>query len=333
MSNDGKPLEKTIQLIEETFKDSENTQIFRNHKIKDNDGIKREFDVLIKTIVNGYDIYIAIECKDYGTKVSIDRIDGFKTKCDSVKEISKRIFVSKNGFQKGAEIKAKTYGIELLTAEEVNADYLENLMPNILQFNMEITKISEEYKTTVKTKDLNLLVEISSILTSYFIDGKTQKQKNVFDIIIQAINDNSVGIQNLALQHFIKHKDKYDNKPTILTIDFGVDFPSGEFYVEHEKLQPIEVLRLDFWIQIKFNSLNTEPTGRIIKNLDESIKAHSMKFHLAENIESEIIITPDNDFSFYYTEKNETTKLKKLFVYDSKTNELQRPKLSFNTKN
>lgn len=28
MSNNGKPLEKTIQLIEETFKDSESTQIF-----------------------------------------------------------------------------------------------------------------------------------------------------------------------------------------------------------------------------------------------------------------------------------------------------------------
>lgn len=318
--NNGKSLEKTIQLIQETFKNSENTQVFPSSKLLCESGIEREFDVLIKSKINDFDICIAIECKDYGAKVSIDRIEGFKAKCSTIKEINKMVFVSSRGYQSGAIKQAKNFGIDLLTAEQVSLEYIQSIMPDVMQFNMEISQISEEYKVTLQTRDLILPVELSSFSTDFFIDGKTHRQKTISEIIIQAVNENGAEIQNLALQHFIKYKDQYDNKPPALAINFGVDFPSGEFYVDFNDLPPIEVLRLDFSIEVSFNLLNTEPSGRIVRNLDESIKAHSMKFNLGENIESEIIITPDNDFSFFYTENSQTTKLKKLFAYDPKTN-------------
>lgn len=77
MKSNGKQLEHIVCLIEESFKDSQNTTIYSNHKIQNKDGRNREFDILITTKVNEYEINIAIECKDYKSKVSVDKIEAF----------------------------------------------------------------------------------------------------------------------------------------------------------------------------------------------------------------------------------------------------------------
>jgi len=63
MVNNGKELESLVQLIQETLKDPTNTIIYNNVKVKNNSGVKREFDILIETKINGFLLKIAIECK------------------------------------------------------------------------------------------------------------------------------------------------------------------------------------------------------------------------------------------------------------------------------
>jgi len=88
--NNGKQIEKLVRLIQEALKDFPGTQIFSNYKITNNSGRKREIDVLLKTNINGYEIIIAIECKDYKTPIPVEKIEAFNSKCQRIKGISKK---------------------------------------------------------------------------------------------------------------------------------------------------------------------------------------------------------------------------------------------------
>ena len=87
MKNTGKQLERVVRLVEESYKDSANTQIFSNYKLPNKDGEEREIDLLIVSKINGFEICIAIECKDYNTRVSVDKIDSFQGKCSRLPQI------------------------------------------------------------------------------------------------------------------------------------------------------------------------------------------------------------------------------------------------------
>lgn len=91
-----------------------------NHILIDNAGLKREFDILIETVVNHFKINIAVECKDYKNRVSVEKIEAFEAKCNAIPQINKKIFVSRVGFQRGAIAKSKLYGIELLLLEKIS---------------------------------------------------------------------------------------------------------------------------------------------------------------------------------------------------------------------
>lgn len=54
-----------------------NIEIERNKKIKDNYGIVREFDLYWEYELAGVIYKTIIECKDYASRVSIDKIDAF----------------------------------------------------------------------------------------------------------------------------------------------------------------------------------------------------------------------------------------------------------------
>jgi predicted helicase len=137
MEKKGKGLEKVIQLIEETLKDSPETIIHKNHKVKNSGGRMREFDVFIESKVNGYDIKIAIECKDYKTAIPAEKIEAFETKCNRVKSISKKVFISTNGFQAEAINVAKDCGIELRIASKLNSNLIASWFP-IVKINIKL---------------------------------------------------------------------------------------------------------------------------------------------------------------------------------------------------
>lgn len=321
-TNNGKSLEKTIQLFEETFKDSKNTQVLPSSKLVCESGIEREFDVLIKSKINGIDICIAIECKDYGKKVSIDRIDGFKGKCSTIKEINKMVFVSANGFQSGALIQAKKFGIDILTAEQVSLDYIESLISNIAQFNLEIAKKNLDHKISVASIDANVdLFESIKTYENELIEYNTGRKIKIIEFIKKTIESLAKFVDELALKHYVKYRDCIETNSYFI-VPLGLDIPLRTLYFEDKDSNKIDVVKLEFEITVTFKKIISENSGRVIKNDDNSIQAHSIRLKIDDNTESEIIIKPDNNFSFFYTKNKQTIEFTKLSSFDPITNEV-----------
>lgn len=95
-------------------------------------GAKREIDILITYLDSeSRKLKAAIECKDYKSAVSVEKIEAFRTKCDNLK-IDKAIFFSKNGFQKGAIQSAEYNHIQLIELRKPTETDWEGRVRNIL---------------------------------------------------------------------------------------------------------------------------------------------------------------------------------------------------------
>jgi predicted helicase len=125
----GRHLEKLLSLIHETIKDSELTKIYSNRKLSNTAGQLREIDILIETSINGLDIKVAIECKDYKNKVTVEKIEAFNSKCARIPAINKKVLVATSGFQKDAVFAAKDFGIELLDFKKISPSIVLSWMP------------------------------------------------------------------------------------------------------------------------------------------------------------------------------------------------------------
>ena len=73
----GKFFEILAGIIQESYKDNPKTEILRNAKIKNKSNQDREFDIVIKSIVNSFEILVVIECKDYSKRVPVKEIEAF----------------------------------------------------------------------------------------------------------------------------------------------------------------------------------------------------------------------------------------------------------------
>lgn len=115
----GKALEQFVKAIQEYLKNSPDTLIVSNAKLKDHTGIEREIDVFVQIKAQGGKVGIAFECKDYKKKVGVEIVEAFYSKFSEISEIHKGIIVSSHGFTDCAQRKANFYGIDLYQIEEV----------------------------------------------------------------------------------------------------------------------------------------------------------------------------------------------------------------------
>jgi len=205
MEKKGKSLENIIALIQETLKDSPNTNVFKNYKIENTAGRDREIDVLIKSNINGFNMKIAIECKDYKARVSVEKIEAFDSKCRRIKGINKKVFISSNGFQLDAINAAKEFDIELQIASNLDSNFVANWFPitsisfkvsdggnSVLLMDLDdVDSLNSEFKKQIEKSEL--------VIT--FNNEKNDTIKNVISDIIK-INENY--IHNMALLTWMK---------------------------------------------------------------------------------------------------------------------------------
>ena len=86
---------------------------------------KREIDVLLTSSVAGYPVRVAIECKNEAGKIGSPKIDQFVGKLDDVGiPSSLGIYVSVNGYTKGAIERARKAGIRTLVLTGLTKDRL-----------------------------------------------------------------------------------------------------------------------------------------------------------------------------------------------------------------
>lgn len=125
--NTGKSYEEFVRSLYQAILQSEelgfggqrNINVEINKILIDKSGIKRQFDIYWEYSLGGLTYKTVIECKDYNSKVSIEKIDALHGKLSDFPNL-RGIFATKKGYQSGAEKKAKEKDIELLIVREQN---------------------------------------------------------------------------------------------------------------------------------------------------------------------------------------------------------------------
>ena len=125
--SDGKDYEIFVQRLHQALLHSEqfalqkNIQVQRNKRIIDNCSIARYFDLYWEYELAGITYRTVIECKDYASRISVDRIDALIGKIRDIPDL-KPVFATKTGYQRGAKKKAKHNGVDLLIVREQRAE-------------------------------------------------------------------------------------------------------------------------------------------------------------------------------------------------------------------
>ena len=127
MYNDGREYEEFVTNIYQAILDSEkildikNIVLERNKRIEDKNGVRREFDIYWEYELGGIIYKSIIECKDYNSNISIEKIDALLGKISDMPFVN-GIFATKCGYQSGAVTKAEKSGIQLLVVREPHID-------------------------------------------------------------------------------------------------------------------------------------------------------------------------------------------------------------------
>lgn len=125
MANTGKEYELFVAKLQqallnaETITTQKNIQVEVDKKITDNCGIERQFDIYWEYELSGITYKTVIECKDYNSNVSVEKIDALIGKIRDIPDL-KAVFATKKGYQSGAKAKADQNKIDLLIVREQN---------------------------------------------------------------------------------------------------------------------------------------------------------------------------------------------------------------------
>ena len=106
---------KNAETITKNFR---TIRFVKNKKLTNSYGVERELDIYWEYQLDDVTYKTAIECKNYATRLSIDRIDALVTKMRDIEVEIAPILATRTGYQSGAESAAKYHNIELLTARE-----------------------------------------------------------------------------------------------------------------------------------------------------------------------------------------------------------------------
>lgn len=106
--------------------------VSKNVTIQGKSGATNEFDVFYQFTHLNIECKVAIECKDWKNPVSIGQVRDFASKIEDVGMGQfLGVMVSKNGYQEGAEIYAKSKGITLLTEKQLPS--IPQLLAGVIQ--------------------------------------------------------------------------------------------------------------------------------------------------------------------------------------------------------
>ncbi|MFA6740504.1 MAG: restriction endonuclease [Arcobacteraceae bacterium] len=287
MANNGRDYETFVQKIQQALINSEeylhqkNISIERNVKITDNCGIYREFDLYWEYELAGVTYKTVIECKDYASKISIDKIDSLIGKIRDIPDI-KPIFATKTGYQSGAEQKAKHNKIELLIIrEQIDDDWKDkdgNSLIKEIYINMLIQspahikafspKLDKDWIEQNTDIDISKPISMDGLTNEIFIkDNIKNEQYSIFDLEqrLTNIKENEYG----DMSKVVEFKDGYISyKDTMLKIDsYKVDYIISKPYsmpivIDYAK----ELIGVIEYVSRETNTSTAVFKDRIIKN-------------------------------------------------------------------
>ena len=315
--NNGKNLEKLVRIIEEVYKTNNETVIHSNYKIENQSGNKREIDIFIESNVNGYEVKIAIECKEYKTRVSAAIVESFHSNCLRIPEINKKIIVSKKGFQKEAFAAAKDFGIDLYNLEEIEKNLdeiffipLKKFVPVFTGFKIEsldssVDFMQESFEENVNLKNLDF--EIFSV--------DSDKTYSFIDIIREGLQSIWSEFGYSAFFHWLKNKNVIQSEPFVVACE-GVYF----FYDEKK----IFLNQIKGFVNFRCDEIAIRTDNKVLLNSNnKNIKALTQTFaDESKSLKGEIVIDKENNVHFFDSSKDEPVKLQVIAKYDPTTDKM-----------
>lgn len=194
--NNGRNYETFVANLQQALLDAENitnqtnVTIELNKKIVDNCGIAREFDLYWEYAFGGLTYKTIIECKDYNSNISLEKIDALIGKTRDMPDL-RAVFATKKGYQSGAKKKAEQNKIDLLIIrEQNNSDWQDkngNSLIKIINIAMhvnmpaQITKfeprINADWLKANTDIDMSKSLTMSGLNNEIFIEDITKNEK------------------------------------------------------------------------------------------------------------------------------------------------------------
>ncbi|MCF6340316.1 MAG: restriction endonuclease [Sulfurimonas sp.] len=198
--NNGRDYEKFVANLQQALLDAENITnqtdviIELNKKIIDNCDIEREFDLYWEYTFGGLTYKTIIECKDYNSNISLEKIDALIGKTRDIPDL-RAVFATKKGYQSGAKKKAEQNKIDLLIIREQNDSDWQDKNGNSfikiinieIHMNMpaQITKFEPRINANwLKDNiDMSKPLNMSGLNNEIFIEDITKNEKySLFDL-------------------------------------------------------------------------------------------------------------------------------------------------------
>lgn len=243
--NTGLPYELFVQQLQQYIINNENSlgikQVVVEHNkiITDMHGNARQFDLYWEFEFAGNIYKTVIECKDYASPITIDKIDAFLGKTHDIPGL-KLIYATKTGYQSGAKNKAQAHNIELLIIKEGESyDWIDNDGNYLIsQINLEMTAITSPSIYAIHPTFNKQFVETNKI----DIDMAVQKifQQLATDLYIHYATDKKrISIHDLSnqLPNKIKNmqygKGSYEEEYP----DFYLEVPTEDISIKMRKIK------------------------------------------------------------------------------------------------
>ncbi len=163
--NTGKSYERLVQEVYQAILDYEKAnaeesykrvEVQHNVELQGKSGNVHQIDVYWSFTLGGMEYKTLVEVKDWKSPVKKEQLHSFISVLDDIPGAVKGCFVSKSGFQKGAEVVARYHGINLLKIEEENPSVRIAVNHFVTHYNGVELSIDEDWLRQEKLEDAEL---------------------------------------------------------------------------------------------------------------------------------------------------------------------------------
>lgn len=181
--NTGKAFEQLVQEIYQSFLDFESSQngyrkidVQHNVTIKGITGVEHQIDVFWQFELAGHSYSTLVEVKDWNTPVKLEQLRNFKSVMNDLPGNPNGIFVSRNGFQSGAQKYAEAHGISLIQLSE-SKDYLVGIRNVVTHYDTTALSIDEDWidEDDSREEKVRLLVPMKDHFTTEVLNPIGEK--------------------------------------------------------------------------------------------------------------------------------------------------------------
>ncbi|CAI3933523.1 unnamed protein product [Commensalibacter communis] len=197
----------------------------------------REFDLYWEFEFGGITYRNVMECKDYTSKISVEKIDSFLGKTRDIPDLH-LIYATKTGYQSGAIERAKQYNISLLRVrgcndgdfitedgkvylKKITIDFIPTFPPQIVSFNPTFDLSWIKSQPHLNKKKIQSRFERYELTSQSFISNKTTNTRYSMMQLMQSLEIKSF---KREYNKIYTHTETFENA--------FIELPSDNFIVK-----------------------------------------------------------------------------------------------------